>query len=605
MDKQPLALTRSDWTLFGLRLLIMAMLAAAASQAAVRAGGGVLISDIALALAVGAVLNGLFLLFASLKPLRPAAPVIVIAGDVVLAALFVRLAAAEPLYVAACISALIVTSVLYLGVIWGLAAAVGVVLAAEAALLYTTGQDLRSLLAGQSEILLLTALVSAVSLIWSWSLRRRIADQEAGLQGMQTRQTEELARMRDSTRAVVEMAATLSRTLEFEKVLNAALDTGRMALYERGNRQRLLSVALLFHTDGSLHVAAARRLPQSDANRSIPGQAGILGQALTECVPIIGKDARKDPELQYFAGFHAARSVLCIPLRASYDNFGALLYGSEEPDAFTADQMDLLTAIGTQATIALQNAVLYRNLAQEQERLIAAEEEARKKLARDLHDGPTQQVSAIAMHMSYISRLLERSPDEVPQELKKVEEMARETTRVIRNMLFTLRPLVLESQGLAAAIEQLAQKIQETYGQAVAVRIERDAEAALSPPQQTVIFSIIDEAVNNARKHAVAELISVSMVKQRDMVLVTIADNGVGFDTGAVDANYDQRGSLGMVNMRERTGQINATLRVTSAEGRGTTITIAVPLKENQDFINSRSAKTAPAGSASAANTRK
>jgi len=591
MDKQMLAVTRSDWTLFGLRWVVLVVLAGAAYLAAARAGGTIQTADLVLAVVAGGVANGLFLLFTAVRPLRAAVPLAVIIGDLAIVSLFARLGPADPLYIAGCASALIVSSVLYLGFLWGLVGAVSIILATETALLLTTGQDLRLLLAEQTEVLLVMALVGGVGVIWSWTLDQRIADQEANLQDMQLRVNDELNRMRDSTRAVVEMAATLSRTLDFEKVLNAALDTGRMALHQRSSQRRVVSVALLFRDDGNLHVATSRRLPQSDNQRSVPGRAGILGQALTECVPIIGKDARKDPELQYFVGFQTMRSVLCIPLRAGFDNFGVLLYGSEETDAFTADQMDLLTAIGTQATIALQNAVLYRNLEQEKERLIAADEEARKRLARDLHDGPTQQVSAIAMRMSYITRLLERNPDEVPEELKKVEELARSTTKEIRNMLFTLRPLVLESQGLSAAVEQLAQKIKETYNQAVAVRIERDAEAALDSQQQSVIFAIIEEAVNNARKHAEAELISVTAVKQDDMVLVTIADNGVGFDLGAVDANYDQRGSLGMVNMRERTDLINATLRINSAEGRGTTITVAVPLKAKQDLLTSRGVK--------------
>ena len=606
MEKQMLALTRSDWTLFGLRWVVVVVLGAAAYLAVVRVNGNVATSDLVLSVVAGGIINALFLLFAAIRPLHIAVPAVVIVGDMVMVALFARLEPADPLYIAGCASAIIVTSVLYLGFGWGMVGAVGVVLATEATLLLTTGQDLRLLLAEQTEALLVMALVGVIGVIWSWTLEQRIADQEADLEDMEAHVSEELNRMRDSTRAVIEMAATLSRTLDFEKVLNAALDTGRMALHERDTRRRVISVALLFRDDGDLHVTTSRRLPHSDSKRSVPGRSGVIGQALTECVPIIGKDARKDPELQYFTGFQMMRSVLCIPLRARFDNFGVLLYGSEEADAFTADQMDLLTAIGTQATIALQNAVLYRNLAQEKERLIAAEEEARKKLARDLHDGPTQQVSAIAMRMSYITRLLERNPDEVPEELKKVEDLARSTTKEIRNMLFTLRPLVLESQGLAAAVEQLAQKVHETHGQAVAVRIERDAEVALDSQQQSVIFSIIDEAVNNARKHAEAELISVSMVKQEDMVLVTIADNGVGFDLGAVDANYDQRGSLGMVNMRERTDLINATLRINSAEGRGTVITVAVPLKGSQELVSGRATKAArPASSSDPVATRK
>ncbi|MBZ0302672.1 MAG: sensor histidine kinase, partial [Anaerolineae bacterium] len=251
----------------------------------------------------------------------------------------------------------------------------------------------------------------------------------------------------------------------------------------------------------------------------------------------------------------------------------------EDVDAFNRDDTDLLMAIGTQATIALHNAVLYRNLLEEKERIVEVEEDARKKLARDLHDGPTQNVSAIAMRMSYIYRLLERRPDEVPAELKKVEELARRTTKEIRDMLFTLRPLVLESQGLSAALDQLCQKTLETHGQHVSSRVGPDVESALDSHQQGVIFYIVEEAVGNARKYAEAELISVDIHRQNDVIVVEVADNGVGFDSDAVHANYDQRGSLGMVNMRERAELLNGALRIESAEGQGTKITILVPIK--------------------------
>jgi len=244
----------------------------------------------------------------------------------------------------------------------------------------------------------------------------------------------------------------------------------------------------------------------------------------------------------------------------------------------------VLAAIGYQTTIALQNAVLYRSLQEEKERIVAVEEEARKQLARDLHDGPTQSVAAIAMRMSYISKLLQKRPDEVPDELAKVEELARKTVREIRMMLFTLRPLVLESQGVGAALQQLATTMQETHGQAVSIRIAKDVESALDKQQQGVIFYIVEEAVNNARKHARAELISVSLGIQQDMLVCRIADNGVGFNLNAVNSNYEQRSSLGMVNMRERAAMLDGQLRIESAEGRGTTITIAFPLRGGRNL---------------------
>src|SRR5690606_1287600 len=103
--------------------------------------------------------------------------------------------------------------------------------------------------------------------------------------------------------------------------------------------------------------------------------------------------------------------------------------------------------ISTQVTVALQNAALYQNILEEKERIVEVEEDARKKLARDLHDGPTQSVAVIAMRMNHIKRIILDSPQQAIEEAGKVEDLARKTTKEIRHMLFTLRPLILETQG--------------------------------------------------------------------------------------------------------------------------------------------------------------
>ena len=162
-------------------------------------------------------------------------------------------------------------------------------------------------------------------------------------------------------------------------------------------------------------------------------------------------------------------------------------------------------------------------------------------------------------------------------------------------MLFTLRPLVLESQGLAAALNQLCQKTLETHGQQVVARVGPDVEPILDSHQQGVIFYIVEEAVGNARKHAEAELISIDIHRRGEVVVVDIADNGVGFDADAVNANYDQRGSLGMVNMRERAELLNGSLSIQSAEGQGAKITVVVPAKQTLETSRPRKVKSNPA----------
>ncbi|NLF74766.1 MAG: hypothetical protein GX573_03650, partial [Chloroflexi bacterium] len=145
--------------------------------------------------------------------------------------------------------------------------------------------------------------------------------------------------------------------------------------------------------------------------------------------------------------------------------------------------------------------------------------------------------------------------------------------------LFTLRPLVLESQGLLAALSQLSEKMKDTHDTTVLLRGQTDIEQYLDTNAQGVLFYIIEEAVNNARKHAKSQQIWVRLYRREAFVVVEIEDDGVGFDVGAVDASYDQRGSLGMVNMRERAELIEGTLRIQSAKGRGTKISVLVPIE--------------------------
>lgn len=222
---------------------------------------------------------------------------------------------------------------------------------------------------------------------------------------------------------------------------------------------------------------------------------------------------------------------------------------------------------------------MVRDLEQERDRITETEEEARRKLARDLHDGPTQTIAAIAMRLNYARRLIERDPTAAGNEIHKLEEIARQTTREIRHMLFTLRPLVLESKGLVPALRQLAAKVAETHDQQVIVEAEPESDRGLDTRAQAVAFFIAEEAINNARKHAESEHVWVRMRREAgDRFILEVEDDGVGFNVGAVDAHYEQRGSLGMVNMRERAELIRATLHLESAEGRGTRITLEVPL---------------------------
>lgn len=376
------------------------------------------------------------------------------------------------------------------------------------------------------------------------------------------------------------MASKMRATLSFEVVVEEALDVCSLALEEMGIPKKSLVGAVFLYKGLHLYPVATRRFIGNDVQQGIPGQGGIIGAALAQAEITQTNTPRKDPELARFVAFHNVVTAVCVPLRAGFNIFGAMVISSDQEIAFDEDHYDLFYAVADQAVIALQNAQLFQELESEKQRLIEADEAARKELARDLHDGPTQTIAAIAMRINFIRSLLSRDPKQALQELQKVEEMAKGTSKEIRGMLFTLRPLVLETQGLAAAIETVMKRLRENDGLNIRL-VGGEHGGLLDENAQTVVFSIVEEALGNARKYAKANLIEIRFWQEDNLFVAQVRDDGVGFDTADVNRDYSSRGSLGMVNMRERAERIDGSLRVESEPGRGTSVMLVVPLSKH------------------------
>jgi signal transduction histidine kinase len=387
-------------------------------------------------------------------------------------------------------------------------------------------------------------------------------------------------------RAIYELTTTLSSTLSYKRVLESALNMSAAALNPDPDQllnDPLVGTVMLFN-GGKLRIGSARRFTTADMRVTFDATEGVLKMALDEGEPLFFKDVGYDPELGRVIALRNCTSGYCFPLRSGFNVYGVLLFAHPEPEYFTTERRNLLDIIGRQAVIAIQNARLYQDLVEEKERMVEIHEEARKKLARDLHDGPTQSVAAMAMRLNITRRMLVKDVKGATEEIVKLEELAHRTTKEIRHMLFTLRPLILESQGLAAAVQAMADKMMETYSQKVTLNIEERVTTQLEMGKQGVIFYIIEEAVNNARKHAAAPVIAINL-RQMDagIALLEIADNGLGFDVKSVTEAYDKRAnsSLGMVNLRERAELVNGLFQLDSAPGQGTKVRVYIPLTED------------------------
>jgi signal transduction histidine kinase len=428
-------------------------------------------------------------------------------------------------------------------------------------------------------ILIVASLLAAFGL--GWWLRSVVMKRVGNLRKQDGRPLD-----RQRLALVLELISKMTSTLIYSRVLELLLDLGEQALVGAvdATDPKLVSAVFLFSDNGTgarLRLETSRHMVQADQRAILPAVDGVVAKLIDEGEPILTTQIKEDPELSQIISLQSSQSLYCLPLRVVLDTYGIVIFASPKADFFTPAQQDVLGILTHQAVIALQNARLFQDLEQEKERMMETQEEARKKLARDLHDGPTQSVSAIAMRLNFTRRMTKKIDGAIDQELEKIESLALRTTKEIRHMLFTLRPLVLESQGLVAALQAMAEKMHDTYNQKVVVEVDQAVLPEMEINKQTVVFYIIEEAVNNARKYAEAETIWVRLKQfSNDLALLEIKDEGRGFDPGVVGMDYESRGSLGMVNMRERTELINGVLRVDSAPGKGTTIQVAIPLTE-------------------------
>ena len=383
--------------------------------------------------------------------------------------------------------------------------------------------------------------------------------------------------------ALYELTATLTGTLSYKRVLDSALDLGYVALNpdpDAEKDERLISAMMLFSGD-QLEIRSARRFTSADLNIKLNGSEGILKRVLDEGEAVLTNNISFDPELGRVIALRNCTAAYCFPLRSGFNVYGAMLFAHADPNYFMRERTDLLDMIGRQVVIAIQNARLYQDLIEEKERMMDVHEEARKKLARDLHDGPTQSVAAMAMRINLTRRMFDKDTKSALNELVKIEDLAHRTTKEIRHMLFTLRPLILESQGLTAALESMAEKIRETFRQNVVINVNEKIIADMEMGKQGVVFYIVEEAVNNARKHAAASNIWVRLKQlEPGLALLEVQDDGIGFDVQAMNKAYDKRGSLGMINLRERTEMVNGLLNIQSQHSRGTLVQVYIPLTE-------------------------
>ena len=215
--------------------------------------------------------------------------------------------------------------------------------------------------------------------------------------------------------------------------------------------------------------------------------------------------------------------------------------------------------------------------------LLSAEEKERKRIARELHDGIGQALSAIKFSVENSLRELRNSPDH--SELKSLETvipLTQKTIEEVRRIVKDLRPSILDDLGILATITWFCREFQNVYS---GIRIIKDIailESDIPSPLKTVIYRILQEALNNVAKHSQANLVHLSLHLADNVVELKVHDNGKGFDlTEAISLRPSRRG-FGLASMRERAQLSGGKFGIESSIGKGTRIWVRWETKNNE-----------------------
>jgi PAS domain S-box-containing protein len=207
-------------------------------------------------------------------------------------------------------------------------------------------------------------------------------------------------------------------------------------------------------------------------------------------------------------------------------------------------------------------------------RLVNAQEEERRRVARELHDQLGQHLTGLDLGLSRLRSLSVDNPD-ATELIRKLREIASEMSRDAHHLALELRPAALDDLGLAEAVSNYADDIARRA--ALDVDVHCDLKARLDPAIETTIYRVIQEALNNVVKHARAKRVSVILARQDGALQAIIEDDGIGFKAEKVLS--DANGRLGVVGMRERITLVGGELKIESRPGRGTTLFVRLPIK--------------------------
>ncbi|WP_067621435.1 sensor histidine kinase [Alicyclobacillus acidiphilus] len=203
-------------------------------------------------------------------------------------------------------------------------------------------------------------------------------------------------------------------------------------------------------------------------------------------------------------------------------------------------------------------------------------EEERRRIARDLHDGPAQTLTNISMKLEVLKMMIDSDVEMAKNQVDQLHKKVGSVIREIRHLIYDLRPIAVDEVGLFEATKALCTQLQQNWNVPIEIHVPDSVESkSIAPARQVALYRLIQEILNNMKKHAQAKTITLTVSQENDELRITICDDGVGFDPNHIPA-----GHYGLLGMKERALYLGGTLEIDSVIGEGSTFVIRVPVRK-------------------------
>lgn len=320
----------------------------------------------------------------------------------------------------------------------------------------------------------------------------------------------------------------------------------------------------------------------------LPPGVGVMGIVYGSKRPLVVENVSKDiprkDQYQYpIVAAEGLVSFFALPLLKEDVLAAILLCAYREDHEITQEMLEktahFMSDASDEYTVLLENSVRPSGASDETiydeitHKVLQAQEEERKRISRELHDGISQEILLAQIEL----RKLKYLPDEEKDEgIERASEYLRQIMKHVNTIAVGLRPMQLDELGLAPAIKAYSLMLQDAYG--VTVLSQIDSTINLSGDCETALYRVFQEAATNACKYSRSEIIEVVLKAENNSVVLGIRDHGLGFDTAHIVA---QGSGLGIVGMKERAELVGATFEITSASGEGTHVKAVLPIQRS------------------------